>query len=341
MKLYVFLAKRLLSAVFVLFGLSILIFTIARVIPGDPARLALGPRAPEEVVQRLREQMHLDKPIYEQYFYWLRDALQGHLGQSLYTHRDVLVDIKEFLPATLELILFAAIINVIGAITLGVLSGRYAGKIVDHIVRIFAYIGVAVPSFVFAIIFQLVFAYFLHVFPAYGRLDENLVPPERITGFITIDSLLQGKIDIFLNALKHLFLPALSLALGTMAQEARITRASLIENINKDYTFNAISHGLPERLIMFKYLLKPSLIPTVAIMGLDMASLIANAFLVEIVFNWPGFSRYGISVMLRKDLNAIVGVVMVVGLVFALVNILVDLVTAVLDPRIRYRERGE
>ncbi len=336
-----YILKRSISMIFVLFGLSILIFTIARVMPGDPARLALGPRASEAAVEALRKQLHLDQPLVIQYLYWLKDALQGHLGQSLYTHRDVAQDIIEFLPATLELIFFAAIFNIIGAITLGVLSGRYAGKLPDHIVRIFAYIGVAVPSFVFAIIFQLIFAYYFDILPAYGRISETVVPPPRITGFITFDSLITGNLTAFVDALKHLLLPALALSIGTMAQEARITRSSIVENINKEYITNAQSHGLPEKLIMFKYLLKPSLIPTVAIMGLDMASLIANAFLVEIVFNWPGFSRYGINVMLRKDLNAIVGVVLVTGLIFAIVNIIVDIITAYLDPRIRHMEKGE
>ncbi|MEM0178706.1 MAG: ABC transporter permease, partial [Fervidicoccaceae archaeon] len=171
-----YLLKRALSLAFVLLGLSILIFVISRVLPGDPARLALGPRASEEAVEALRKQLHLDQPYLVQYFYWLKDALSGSLGQSLYTFRDVSQDIREFYPATLELVLYAAIFNAIGAITLGVLAGRHAGKLLDHITRIFSYVSVAVPSFIFAILFQLIFSYYLNIFPAYGRLSNNIAP---------------------------------------------------------------------------------------------------------------------------------------------------------------------
>jgi peptide/nickel transport system permease protein len=336
-----YLAKRIVSLAFVLLGLSILIFTISRVLPGDPARLALGPRASEEAVEALRKQLHLDQPYPIQYLYWLKDALSGKLGQSLYTYRDVSQDIREFFPATLELVLYAAIFNAIGAITLGVLAGRHAGKWPDHITRILSYVSVAVPSFVFAIFFQLLFSYYFNIFPSYGRLSDGVAPPPTITGLITIDSLITGNLNTFVDALKHLILPSLSLALGMMGQEARITRSSIVENSRKDFIVNMESHGISERKIMFKYLLKPSLIPTISVMGLDIAGTLANAFLVETIFNWPGFSKYGVNVMLRKDLNGIVGVVMMVGLTFAVINLIVDIFVAYLDPRIRYSMGGK
>jgi len=335
------LMRRLGLTIFVLIGLSILIFTIARVLPGDPALMALGPRAPEWAVQRLREQLHLNDPLYIQYYYWVRDALQGNLGESLVTRRNVASDIIEFFPATLELVLFAAIIDVVFAISLGVLAGRYANTWFDNLVRVISYIGVAVPAFVFAIIFLLIFGYTLDIMPTGGRLSPGIVYPPTITGLLTFDALFAGRLDVLGDALWHLVLPGVALALGCIAQEARITRSSVVENLNKDYILSATSHGIPERMIMLKYLLKPSLIPTVSIMALDIASLIAMSFLVELIFNWPGFSRYGIVAMLRKDLNAIVGVVMMVGLVYALVNILVDALVAYLDPRIRMAERAK
>lgn len=330
-----YVARRILYSVFVVFGLSILIFSIARVVPGDPARLALGPRAPEDVVQRYREQLHLNEPIYIQYFYWVSDLLNGRLGQSLVTFRDVSQDIAEFLPATLELILFAAVIDVVGAFTLGVLSGRRPGSMFDNGIRIFAYIGIAIPSFVWAIILQLVFAYWLAILPAVGRIGEGIQTPPRITGFITIDSMLTGNWAAFYDSLKHLILPGISLAIGPMAQEARILRASLVENISKDYILFMRAKGIPERILYFKYALKPSLPPVITVMSLDIASLIANAFLVEVIFNWPGISRYGITAMLRKDLNAIVGVVLVVGVVYIVANLIVDIILAYIDPRVR------
>lgn len=336
-----FLLGRIGFSVFVLFGLSILIFIIARVLPGDPARMALGPRAPQWAVDNLREELHLNDPIWTQYIYWVRDAFSGSLGRSLVTRRDVASDILEFLPATLELVIFAATIQIILAITLGMLAGRRANTWVDNVVRVVSYVGIAVPSFVFAIIFVLVFGYILKIFPSMGRLSWGVPRPPTVTGMLTVDSLITGHFATLGNALWHIILPGVSLSIGGMAQEARITRASVVENLNKDYIVSATSHGIPERKIMSKYLLKPSLIPTISIMGLDIASLIGNAFLVELIFNWPGFSRYGINAMLNKDLNAIVGVVMVIGLVFALGNIIVDAIIAYLDPRIRMMERAE
>lgn len=337
-----FLGKRVGLSVIALVGLSILIFLISRVLPGDPVRMALGPRAPEWAAQNLREQMHLDKPLYAQYYYWLSGALQGDLGESLFTRRPVIDDVKEFLPATIELALFAGVIMALFGILLGTISGRYSNTWIDNGVRIFSYIGVVTPAFVFAILFLLLFGYVLDWFPTVGRLSPGVPRPSVVTGMVSVDALISGNWAALGDALWHMTLPAISLALGGMAQEARITRSTISDNLGKDYITSAKGFGVPEWRIMLKYLLKPSLIPTVSILGLDFASLLANAFLVELIFNWPGFSRYGINAMLRKDLNAIAAVIMVMGVVFVLVNILVDLVVAWLDPRIRLgAERGK
>ncbi|MDW8072896.1 MAG: ABC transporter permease [Nitrososphaerota archaeon] len=328
--------RKLAHSIVTLLGISILIFMIARVLPGDPARLALGPRAPEDVVEQYRRALHLHEPLYVQYFMWLSDLFHGRLGISLVTFRDVATDIAEFLPATIELLLFSLIINVIGAFGLGVLSGRRPNSMIDNFVRIFAYAGIAIPAFVWAIILQLVLAGWLNLLPAYGRISLGY-DVKRITGLITIDSLIQGNFLAFFDALSHLVIPSLALSIGTIAQEARILRANLIENVNKDYVLNMYSHGLPSSIVFFKYALKPSMIPTVTIMTLDMASLIGNAFLVELIFNWPGLSRYGITAMLRKDLNAIVGVVLVIGLAYTLASIIIDLLISHLDPRVKAR----
>jgi len=342
MSMLKFLAKRLALSLFVLFGLSILIFTISRVLPGDPVRMALGSRAPQWAVDNLREQMHLNDPLYAQYYYWLAGAVRGDLGQSLFTRRAVIEDVREFLPATMELALFAGVIMAVFGILLGAVSGRYSNTWIDNSVRIFSYIGIVTPSFVFAILFLLLFGYVLNVLPTMGRLSTWIARPPVITGMVSLDALLSGNFAAFGDAIKHLLLPAVSLALGGMAQEARITRSTISDNLRKDYIASAKGFGVPERLVMFKYLLKPSLIPTVSILGLDFASLIGNAFLVELIFNWPGFSRYGIHAMLNKDLNAVSAVVMVLGVIFIIVNILVDLIVAWLDPRIRLgAERGK
>jgi peptide/nickel transport system permease protein len=330
-----FLFRRIIYSVFVLLGLSIVIFVIARIMPGDPARVAVGARAPQWVVDKIREHMHLNDPLYIQYGYWLRDAIQGDFGLSLVTQRPVTTDIVEFFPASLELVLFSGMLAAIGGIGLGVISARYKDTWVDNGVRLFSYAGIVTPSFVFAIFFVLLFGWILHWFPIIGRVSEQVTMPPTVTGLVTIDSLLAGQFSTFIDAIKHLILPALALAMGSIAQEARITRSTMADNLNKDYVASARALGVSERSIMGRFLLKPSLIPTVSILGLDIASTFSIAFLVELIFNWPGLARYGMQAMLHKDLNAISAVILVLGGVFITVNIIVDIIVAQLDPRIR------
>jgi len=333
-KIIKFIAKRLVYSVFVLVGLSILIFFIARVMPGNPARMALGARTPEWAIERLREEMHLDEPLYIQYYYWVKGALHGNFGTSLVTRRSVAEDIKVFFPASLELALYAGIFMGIIGITLGTISGWYSNTWVDNLVRIISYMGIITPSFVFAIFFVLIFGFVLQILPTMGRLSPGVVLPPSITGMVTFDALITGRFNVFFDALKHLLLPALSLAMGPLSQGARITRATFVDNAQKDYIANERSCGIPERTIMFKYLLKPSLIPTITVFGMDFAAIIGNAFLVELIFSWPGLSRYGMNAMLQKDLNAMIAVVIVLGLMFIIVNTIVDLIVGYLDPRI-------
>lgn len=330
-----YLSSRLAHSIFVILGLSIAIFLISRAVPGDPVRMALGARAPEWAVENLTKEMHLDKPIYVQYGHWLAGAVKGDFGQSLVTKRAVAEDIREFLPATLELVLFAGVLQAVLGVALGVLAAMFAGTWIDNGVRLLAYLGVVTPSFVFAIIFMLLFGYLWKILPTTGRLSPGIMAPPFLTGMMSIDSLLTGNFAAFWDTVKHMILPALALAMGGIGQEARITRSAMTDNLNRDYIALETSQGMPQRTIVGKYLLKPSLIPTVSIMGLDFASLFANAFLVELIFNWAGFSRYGITAILRKDLNAIVAVVLVLGLVFIVVNIITDLIVSYLDPRIR------
>jgi len=330
-----FLGRRIALSVFGLLGLSLLIFSISRVLPGDPVRMAVGPRAPEWVAENIREQMHLDKPIYIQYYYWVRGALRGDFGYSLYSRRPVSRDLKEFLPATGELAVFTSLIIAVIGIPLGVLAGRYSNSWIDNLVRVFCYFSASTPSFVFATLFLLLFSYVLHWFPIVGRISLSVPRPPVVTGMITVDGLISGNFTAFWNTLWHMVLPAISLALPGMAQVARITRASIYDNLGKDYIAFERGFGIPNRLIMSKFLLKPSLIPPVSILGLEVAVTLGNAFLVEFIFNWPGFSRYGINTMLQKDLNAMSAVVMVIGVIFVIVNIFVDVAVAFLDPKIR------
>ncbi|MDR0651850.1 MAG: ABC transporter permease [Synergistaceae bacterium] len=335
MDLFKSIATRLMWVVVVLFGLSVLIFCLLRVMPGDPARMALGPAAPEEVVERYREINHLRDPLPVQYGYWLAGVLRGDFGTSTITKRPVLRDLSEFAPATIELVIFSGIPPIFFALFLGVTGARYNNRWPDYIIRFFGYIFVATPAFVLAVLLLLVFGYWFPLLPSIGGRISAQYAVSRVSGLIIFDTLFAGQFAAAWDAFLHILLPSLALAVGPMMQEARITRSAMIDNSGKDYIAMAISQGIPKGVINSKFLLKPSVIPTVSIMGLDFASRFGNAFLVESIFNWPGLSRYGINAMMQQDINATCAVVMVLGVVFVTVNIIVDIVVMILDPRMR------
>ena len=331
------LIKRIGISFVVLIGVSFLIFAIARVIPGDPARIALGPNATPEAVEALRNQLHLNDSFLTQYGYFLSDLMHGDLGISLYTNRPVTDDIAQFLPATLELVLVAGLMMVGIGLPLGILAARYRGRAADHITRVVALLTVSAPGFVWAVVLMLVFAYFLPVFPIAGQISDSYRIPD-VTGFLLIDTLIAGNIAAFGNALWHLILPAFALALAGIGQTARLVRVNMVETYGKPYIEMAEAYGFPQRRIARKYALRPSMIPSLTVIGLDFASLLGNAFLIETVYAWPGLSRYGVAVILRKDLNGIIGTVLVIAAMFLIVNVLVDLLVSVINPRIRLSE---
>ena len=333
MRMTKFLAKRLLTSILVLFGLSIVIFCISRIIPGNAARMALGDRASDEAVALLEEQMHLHDPLPVQYWYWLTDVLHGDFGTSLSTRRPVLTDVKAYLPATLELGLMGALMMVLFSICFGSLAARFKNRFPDILIRAGAYIGVAMPAFVIAALFVLLFGYYWQVLPVVGRLSAEYTIP-TVTGFMLIDTLLAGNFAAFGDAFLHLLCPAFALACGGMFQEARIIRNAMVESMNKDYLIAHKGYGIPEGLVFRKYLLKPSLIPAISVLGLDVAGMFGGSFLVEIIFVWPGIARYGTNAIMSKDLNAISAVVLITGVIVVIVNIIVDIVVSFLDPRV-------
>jgi peptide/nickel transport system permease protein len=324
------LLNRLGISLIVLVGVSMLIFAIARIIPGDPARIALGPNANAEQIASLRAEMHLDASLPVQYGHFVADVLRGDLGMSLYTNRPVTQDIAQFLPATLELVFLAGFIMVAFGLPLGILAARHRGRWQDHLVRVIALLTVSAPGFVWAVILMLLFAFYLPLFPIAGRISD-IYDIERTTGFLTIDTLLVGNWAAFGSAVHHLILPAIALSLSGIGQAARLTRANMVETYEKPYIEMAQAYGFFPSRIARSYAFKPSL---------DFAAMLGNAFLVEAVFAWPGLSRYGVAVILRKDLNAIMGTVLIIAITFLIVNIIVDLMIAFLNPRIRYSTRG-
>jgi peptide/nickel transport system permease protein len=333
------LAKRIGTSLIVLIGVSLLIFAIARVIPGDPARIALGPNATAEAVAVLRERLHLDENFFAQYGYFIADLFRGDLGVSLYTNRPVTTDIAQFLPATMELVVVSGIMMVALGLPLGILAARYRGTWIDHVIRLVTLLGVSAPGFVWAVILMLVFAYFIRIFPVAGRISDSYTI-QTVTGFLMIDTLIAGNLKAFGNAVWHIVLPAFALALSGIGQAARLVRSNMVETYDKPYIEMAEAYGLSPRKIASRYAFRPSLIPSLTIIGLDFAAMLGNAFLIEAVYAWPGLSRYGVAVILRKDLNAIVGTVLIISAMFLIVNLIVDLMVSIINPRIRLSQRA-
>jgi len=338
MEFAAFLTRRVLWSLLVLIGLSVVIFLIARVVPGDPARMALGPTATPEMVDALREKLGLNLPLIQQYGLFLSGLAEGELGRSLLTEQSVNNDIAQTFPATLELVLTTILIAVVLGVPLGVAAARWKDSWPDTLVRAIAIVSAVMPSFFIALLLQVLAGYVLQVLPTTGRLppDMEFSGP---TGLIVLDSLMAGRLDVLGEALRHLLLPSLALSLATMGQIARITRASMIDVSRQDYIEAARAFGIPTSVRLFKYQLRPAFVPPVTILGLEFASLIGGAFVVELIFAWPGMAAYGIRAITQKDLNAIMGVVMVSGAFFVVVNLLIDVLVGVLDPRVRIRGR--
>ena len=327
-----FLVHRVAQIVPTLFGLLVLIFIVSRVMPGDPVRLALGPEATADQVQAYRTKLGLDRPLPAQFAHYLAGVLRGDFGESIRTYRDVRHDLRDFLPATVELVLAALAIAVAVGIPLGILSAAFKETWLDNLTRLLAVPGVALPRFWVGILLQVGLAYRLGLFPIVGRASH---PPRPLTGFYLIDALLTGNGQAFADAALHLALPAFTLALPTLAQLARITRASMIDVFRRPFMLVHKAYGVPAGRLVWRYGLRNGLTSVLTLIGMTYGALIENAFLVEVVFSWPGLSAYGAAAVLAKDFNAVVGVTLVIGLSFVLANFLVDVGYGLLDPRVR------
>jgi len=316
-----------------LVGLSILIFLLARVVPGNPARLALGPEASQAQIEDLERELGLDKPVYVQYWAFLSNLAHGKLGYSLVTMRDVSKDLIQRFPATLELVLVAMTLAIFGGIPLGIVSALRKDSFLDNLSRLFALTGVSFPRYWIGIMLQLAFAYSLRLLPLTGRIRG--APPETITGLYLLDSLVTLNMGAFIDSLRHIILPAITLALSPLAQMSRLVRANMIDQLDKDYIVTMKILGMPRNLLVVKYMLKNAFTSTLTVMGLMFGWMLGNAFLVEKVFSWPGMARYGVDAVLRADFNAIVGVVIIIGLGYLVITLALDMLYGYLDPRIR------
>lgn len=339
MSLPVYIVRRLLFAIPLILGITVVSFIIANAVPADPINANLPQNAlnDPELVAAFRARWGLDKSPVEQYFIYLGNLLQGDLGVSIKTKNPILDDIKQFLPATMELATFSIVVGLIMGISFGVISAVWRNSPMDYSVRVFALIGVSFPVFLLALIALTVFHAELGWTAGPGRLGFLVEDPPQVTGWYTIDSLLAGQWDTFLDALSHLVLPSLVLGGFVAGIIARITRSSLLEQLNADYVRTARSKGLRERVVIRKHALSNALIPVVTVIGLLYGSLLAGAVLTESIFAWPGLGRYVYRASTSQDFPAIMGVSMLIALIYVVVNFLVDVLYYFIDPRIRLK----
>jgi len=333
-----YIARRLLLLIPVLIGVSIFVFTLTR-IAGDPAAAYITEKMKPEQIDLIREKFHLNDPLYVQYWYWLEGIVQGDWGYSKVSKMPVTEAIKEHFPATFELTLVSIFIAIVVGISLGTVSAVRRDKLTDHATRIMALSGVSLPVFVLALLLQYVFYFRLGWFPSGGRIETLLLLEEggmtKYTGFMLIDTLLNGNLTLFADALWHLILPAVTLSFGTIAIVTRIMRSSMLEVMGQDFIKTARSKGLPEKVVIRKHARRNALIPTTTVVGLSFGGLLGGAVLTESIFYWPGLGQWSVAGIVSNDWATILGFTMIVAVVYVLVNLLVDLLYVYLDPRVR------
>lgn len=328
------LRKRLLGLLLVVFGVSLITFTISHLIPGDPARLIAGDRASDALVAGIRHQLGLDLPLYQQYGRYVLDLVQGDLGTSIRTNRPVLEDLQAFFPATLELALVALFLAIVVGVPLGVLSAVYHNRAIDQIARTLAVTGISTPAFWLGLGAIVLFYGHLGWLPGGGRLSEGLTPPSTITGFYLIDSLLAGNFSLFVDALKHLILPAATLGFVTLGVISRQIRSAMLDQLGEDYIRTARAYGLSKWTLILRHALPNALIPSVTVLGLTLGDLLYGAVLTETVFAWPGMGAYVVKSIQSLDFPAVMGFAILVSFIYVLLNMAIDLLYRVIDPRI-------
>ncbi len=328
--------SRLVTAVAMVLLATLVIFLIANTVPGDPALAALGDMQASDPVQvrEFRARWGLDLPLWEQYWLFLQRLAQGDLGISISSRRPVLADIIDYAPATLELATIAFLLSLAVGLPLGVVAAVKRDSWVDHLARFVALIGVSAPTFWLAFIMLAIFYGQLDWAPGPGRLDPIAFPPDRITGLLLIDTALAGDWETFRDAAAHLVLPSIVLAASTLGLITRTTRAAMLEALSQDYVRVARAKGLLARVVVTGHAVPNAMLPVVTLGGLAYANLLTGAVMTETVFGWPGLGRYTFRSAVTVDFPAIMAITAIVAAIFVLVNLLVDLSYALLDPRV-------
>ncbi|GGM59218.1 peptide ABC transporter permease [Micromonospora sonchi] len=335
--LLVFLAKRLAITAGLLLGVTVVTFGLVNVVPGDPVTANLSDQALNDpaTVAAFREKWGLDQPLWAQYLHYLGNLLHGDLGISQQTGRSVLDDLVRYVPATMELAIPTMVLALLIGTGIGMLAAVRNGRFTDQLVRVGSLLGLSTPPFWLSLVVLYVFFYQLGLAPSGGRLSTGFSPPPTVTGMYTVDAALAGQWDVAWDAAQHLTLPVLVLTSLTVALLVRFVRSAMLEVLQQDYIRAAYAKGLPARVVLRRHLLRAGLVPVVTVSGLAFASLLSGTVLVESIFGWPGLGQYAYRSATALDLPSILGVSLFVALVYTLVNLTVDLLYGLIDPRIR------
>jgi len=331
-----FVARRLMLMLLVLFGITLITFVVSHVVPADPVAAYVGSQAPQGVVEKVRHEYGLDQPLPEQYLVYLGGLLRGDLGTSIHDDRPVATDIATYFPATFELAMAAMVIAIVLGLPIGVIVATRKDKLVDHMARALSLTGVSLPVFFLALLLLAVFYVKLGVLPGPGELSPYTQPPPRVTGMMLVDTLLAGDLPAFQDAFSHLVLPAFVLGFATTGIIVRMTRSSMIEALRQDFVRTARAKGVGRYRVVVVHALRNAMIPTVTVIGLAFGSLLSGAVLTETIFSWPGLGRYATESVVTLDIPAIMGVTIVAAFTYSVVNLVVDVAYALLDPRITY-----
>lgn len=328
---------RLVQAIPVVIGVVVISFVLTRALPGDPAVYFAGAAADEESIAEIRKSMGLDQPLPIQFLRYVTDLIQGDFGQSVSSGQPVAQDLASRLPASLELTLSALILSCAIAIPIGVLAAKKPGSLVDQLCRILVTAGVSLPTFFTGILLIYIFYYLLGVAPSpLGRLDFIYIEPDDVTGFYLIDSVIANDWETFFGALKQLILPAITLALFTLAPIARMTRAAMLSALSSDFIRTARAAGLNDHKVTYGYAFRNALLPIITTLGMVFSFSLGANVLVEKVFAWPGIGSYAVEALVVSDYAAVQGFVLAMALLFVTLNLIIDLTYSLIDPRIGF-----
>lgn len=337
MGLWGYIVVRFLQALVVLFFVSIATFLLMHAVPGDPVNSIIGERQAErpEVRAAIESQYGLDKPLPVQYAYYIKNLLHGDMGTTITDRKDVADELRLVVPATMELAFAAMLFAITVGVPLGIIAAVKQGKWPDHVARFVSLIGTSMPVFWLGLLLAYLLTYRFQLLPRAGQLDVGMRRPPQVTGFISIDALLAGETDVFWSLIRHIILPAIVLGSFAMGIISRMLRSSLVAALGDDYVRTARAKGVSEYQVVRRHALRNALIPTVTVIGLTFASLLAGAVLTETIFSWPGLGQFAVRMALKLDYPGLIGVTLVVAVIYIIVNFFVDVLYGLLDPRIR------